>query len=66
MQLYSFKTQDMNTFKKVIDVNVYGSVIVAKYAVLMTAKNSVCNNDKDREISKIEIIVFDFRPFDSS
>ena len=45
MLTYSSKSSlDTNKFKKVVDINLYGSVYVAKYAAIVMAKNKPVND----------------------
>lgn len=38
----------MNTYKKVIEINLYGSVYMAKYAVAVMGKNKPLNDKGER------------------
>ena len=44
MTLTSKKTLDMDLFKKLVDINLYGSMYVAKYASQIMAKNAPLND----------------------
>jgi NAD(P)-dependent dehydrogenase (short-subunit alcohol dehydrogenase family) len=48
--LTSKKSLDVKVFKNVIDINIYGTIYVAKYASLIMAKNQQINEQGDRGV----------------
>jgi NAD(P)-dependent dehydrogenase (short-subunit alcohol dehydrogenase family) len=48
--LTSKKSLDIKVFKNVIDINIYGTIYVAKYASLIMAKNQQINEQGDRGV----------------
>ena len=48
--LSSKKSLDTEHFRKVFDINVFGSVYVAKYASVMMSKNKPINEQGERGV----------------
>jgi NAD(P)-dependent dehydrogenase (short-subunit alcohol dehydrogenase family) len=48
--LTSKKSLDIKVFKNVIDINIYGTIYVAKYASFIMAKNQQINEQGDRGV----------------
>ena len=48
--LTSKKTLDINVFKNVIDINLYGTIYVAKYAAIVMSKNEAINEQGEKGV----------------
>ena len=50
MTLTSSSSLDMNIVRQVIDINLYGSIYVAKYAAIVMSKNEAINEQGEKGV----------------